>query len=107
LAFLASPSSQLPDRLGVKKVNVLVSPSNYLSLKSLYSQIPGVTVQPFMLRPKDLNISTMLTLMSVSHTQAAPLYMGIVTKILRNMASETAETFNYLEFRRRLDDTKL
>jgi hypothetical protein len=56
-----------------------------------------------MLRPKDLNISTMLTLMSVNQTQAAPLYMGIVTKILRNMASKTTEGFNYLEFRSQLD----
>ena len=107
LTFLASPGSQLPNNLGVKKVNVLVSPSNYLSMKALYTQIPGVTVQPFILRPKDLNISIMLTLMSVNQTQATPLYMGIVTKILRNMASEAAEAFNYPEFRRRLDDTGL
>ncbi|KAE9375761.1 hypothetical protein N431DRAFT_403720 [Stipitochalara longipes BDJ] len=107
LAFLASPGSQIPSHLGVKKVNVLVSPSNYLSLKGLYTQIPGVTVQPFKLRPKDLNISTMLTLMSVNQTQAAPLYMGTVTKILRNMASKTAEAFNYPEFRRQLDDAGL
>lgn len=104
LAFLASPGSQIPGHFGAKKVNVLVSPSNYLSMKKLYTQIPGVTVQPFMLRPDDLNISTMLTLMSVSQTQAAPLYMGIVTKILRNMASKTIEGFNYLDFRRQLDD---
>lgn len=76
-------------------------------MKALYTQIPGVTVQPFILRPKDLNISIMLTLMSVNQTQATPLYMGIVTKILRNMASEAAEAFNYPEFRRRLDDTGL
>jgi hypothetical protein len=107
LAFLASPGSQSPSHLSVKKVNVLVSPSNYLSLKALYTQIPGVTVQPFMLHPKDLNISTMLTLMSVNQTQAAPLYMGVVTKILRNMASKTSEAFNYVEFRRQLDDAGL
>lgn len=107
LAFLASPSSRLPGRLSVKNVNVLVSPSNYLPLKALYEQIPGVKVQPFMLRPKDLNISIMLTLMAVDQTHAAPLYMGVVTKILRNMASKTAESFNYPEFRRRLDDAGL
>jgi hypothetical protein len=107
LAFLASPGPQFPNHLGVKKVKVLVSPSNYLSLKMLYTQIPGVTVEPFMLRPKDLNISTMLTLMSVDQTQAAPLYMGIVTKILRTMATESAEAFNYPKFRRRLDDAGL
>ncbi len=107
LAFLASPGSQSPTHLRVKQVNVLVSPSNYMSLKALYTQIPGVTVQTFMLRPEDLNISTMLTLMSVNQTQTAPLYMGIVTKILRNMASKTTETFNYHEFRRQLDDAGL
>jgi hypothetical protein len=107
LAFLASPGSQIPNRSSVKKVNVLVSPSNSLSLKALYTQIPGVTVQPFMLRPEDLNISTMLTLMSVDQTQATPLYMGMVTKILRNMASKTTGTFNYGEFRRQLDDAGL
>lgn len=91
----------------MKKVNVLVSPSNYPSLVALYTQIPGVTVQPFKLRPKDLNISTMLTLMSVDQTQSTPLYMGLVTKILRDMASESANAFNYPEFRRRLNNAGL
>jgi hypothetical protein len=107
LAFLASSGSELPIHSGVKKINVLVSPSNYLSLKALYTQIPGVKVHPFMLHPKDLNISTMLTLMSVDQTQATPLYMGTVTKILRDMASKTIEAFNYPEFRRQLDDAGL
>ncbi len=49
----------------------------------------------------------MLTLMSVNQTEAAPLYMGTVTRILRDMASKTADSFNYLEFRRRLDDARL
>jgi hypothetical protein len=107
VAFLASPHQQRLGNLKAKKVNVLVSPSNYLSLKTLYSQIPGVTVQPFKLRPKDLNISTMLTLMSVDNTHAAPLYMGTVTKVLREMAAESATSFDYLEFRRRLDKAGL
>ncbi|KAH9209087.1 hypothetical protein DL95DRAFT_438120 [Leptodontidium sp. 2 PMI_412] len=107
LAFLASPSPELPTRLGTKKINVLVSPSNSLSMKALYTQIPCVEVHPFKLQPKDLNISTMLTLMSVNKTEAAPLYMGIVTKILRDMASKTAEGFDYPEFRRQLDDAGL
>lgn len=76
-------------------------------MKALYTQIPCVEVNPFKLQPKDLNISTMLTLMSVNKTEAAPLYMGIVTKILRDMASKTAEGFDYPEFRRQLDDAGL
>jgi hypothetical protein len=98
---------QFPKKLGVKKVNVLVSPSNYVLLKAAYTQIPNVTVQPFMLRPKDLNISTILTLMSVSQTEAPPLYMGVVKKILRTMASESGDSFKYPEFRRRLGDAGL
>ncbi|CZT03568.1 uncharacterized protein RAG0_10283 [Rhynchosporium agropyri] len=107
LAFLATPSPELPTRIGTKRINVLVSPSNFLSMKALYTLIPGVNVKPFKLQPKDLNISTMLTLMSVNKNDAAPLYMGIVTKVLRDMASKTAEGFDYLEFRRQLDNAGL
>jgi hypothetical protein len=49
----------------------------------------------------------MLTLMSVDNTHAAPLYMGTVTKVLREMAAESATSFDYLEFRRRLDEAGL
>jgi hypothetical protein len=70
-------------------------------------QIPAVTVRPFKLRPRDLNIGTMLTLMSIDQSQAAPLYMGQVTKVLRDMASESSGNFNYRVFRRRLDDLDL
>ncbi len=43
-----------------------------------------------MLQPKDLNIGTMLALMSVDQTESTPSYMGQVTKILREMAAQTA-----------------
>lgn len=104
VAFLTSPNKQKPKHLKVKKVNVLISPSNYHSLNALYSEIPGVSVEPFLLRPEDVNIATMLTLMSVDNTQATPLYLGTVTKFLREMAAQSFGTFNYVEFRRRLDD---
>lgn len=107
MAFLASSSSEFPNHPKVSKINVLVSQSNYLTLKPLYSQIPGVIVQPFKLRPKDLNIGTILTLMSVDTTESAPLYMSQVTKILRDMASKSSKAFDYLEFKRQLSDAKL
>ncbi len=107
VAFLASPSPDFPNHPRVSKINVLVSPSNYLTLKPLYSQIPGVTVQPFKLRPKDLNIETMLTLMSVDTSESAPLYMSQVTKILRDMASKSSKAFDYLEFKRQMANVKL
>ncbi len=73
----------------------------------MYSQIPGVTVQPFKLCPKDLNIGTMLTLMSVDTTDSAPLYISQVTKILRDMASTSSKEFDYLDFKRQLANAKL
>jgi len=107
VAFLASPSPDLSNHPRVAKIHVLVSPSNYLTLKPLYSRIPGVTIEPFKLHPKDLNIGTMLTLMSVDTTESAPLYMSQVTKILRDMASKSSKAFDYLEFKRQLANAKL
>ena len=105
VAFLASPNPSFPNQPRVSKINVLVSPSNYLTLQPLYSQIPGVTVQPFKLHPKNLNIDTMLTLMSVDTSGSTPLYLSQVTKILRDMATNSSKAFNYLNFKRQLDAT--
>lgn len=101
-AFLAFPGRQFPGHASVKPVNVLVAPSNYQNLKASYGQIPGVNILPFKLRPRDLNISAMLTLMSVSQSSAAPLYIGVVTNILRDMATVSPDRFDYAEFKRRL-----
>ncbi|KAL2059884.1 hypothetical protein VTL71DRAFT_10039 [Oculimacula yallundae] len=106
LAFLAAPDPNLPYHLGVKRVRVLVSPSNYQHLKKSYSQIPGVSVRPFLLAPKDLDICTILTLMSIKSNGAAPLYMATVTKILRKLAMESTGDFDYTCFRRLLRETK-
>lgn len=84
----------------------MVSSSNYQHLKKSYSQIPGVSVRPFLLAPKDLNISTILTLMSVKSDGASPLYMATLTQILRKLAMETAGDFDYHCFRRLLRETK-
>ena len=83
-------------------VNILVPPSNYYNLKALYAQIPGVSVHAFGLRPRDLNVSSILTLMSVDQSQSAPLYIGQITKVLREMASTSPNGFDYSQFKRRL-----
>lgn len=105
--FLAAPSQSLKTPFRARKVKVLVSPSNYRTLGAAYSQIPGVSVEPFKLQSKDLNVGIMLTLMGIDQSQGSPLYMGTVTKILRRMAMDLSEDFNYLEFRRRLDEAGL
>lgn len=107
VAFLASPNEQNPNHPKAKKVNVLVAPSNFLALKELYEQIPGVEAHPFKLHPNDLNVSTMLTLMSVDNSQSQPLYLATVTKVLRQMATESSAGFDYLKFRRLLRMAKL
>ena len=107
VAFLASPSPDFPNHPRVSKIIVLVSPSNYLTLMPTYSQIPGVTVQPFKLLPQNLTIGTMLTLMSVDTSESTPLYMSQVTKILREQASKSKNGFDYLDFKHQLAVAKL
>jgi hypothetical protein len=84
-AFLAYPHPNFRDYMGVPSINIVVTPSNYHNLKLSYTQIPGINVRPFKLRSKDLNISSMLTLMSMDQTQATPLYTEQITRILREM----------------------
>lgn len=48
----------------------------------------------------------MLTLMSVDQSQSPPLYIGQVLKILREMASTSFGGFNYVEFKRRLQEAR-
>ena len=98
-AFLASLKKQNPAQLKANKVKVLVSPSNYLCLAALYSQIPAVEVQAFKIHPQNLNTSIMLTLMAVDNKQTPTLYMGTMTKILRQMATKSAENFDYARVR--------
>ncbi|MCJ1353992.1 MAG: hypothetical protein MMC33_003979 [Icmadophila ericetorum] len=104
-AFLASPSAQFFGHSTVKSITVLASPSNIINLRAMYEKIPNVTVKPFLLRPKDLDISTILTLMSVDNTQSTPLYMAQITRILRDMATKFEGPFNYAFFRRSVDNT--
>ncbi|KAF4635433.1 hypothetical protein G7Y89_g2662 [Cudoniella acicularis] len=107
-AFLATVGEQCPGHeLHVKKINVLVSPSNYPHLRDAYKEIHGVEVRPFKLYPENLNISTMLALMSFDQSQGSPLYMATVNKILRGMSSEDSGPFDYLEFRKKLREAEL
>lgn len=98
-AFLATAHRDFPDYPTVSSVTVLVSPTNYHSLSQLYTQIPKVKVRPFKLQPHMLDVGTMLMLIAFDQSQKTPLYMAQVTKILRDMAIESAGGFDYLDFR--------
>jgi hypothetical protein len=106
-AFLAYPHPGFRDYAGVTSINILVAPSNYCNLSASYTQIPGIKVRPFKLRSKDLNISSMLALMSVDQTDATPLYVGQITRILRDIAAGPAEDFNYSAFKTAVESCRL
>lgn len=101
-AFIAHPEPAFKNIHRNVPVTVFVSRTNFRSLQQSYGQIPGVTVKALLLRPKDLNISSLLTLMSVDKTDSVPLYLAQVTKVLRDMA-ERSPVFDYYAFRRELN----
>ncbi|KAF8459917.1 hypothetical protein BDZ91DRAFT_740557 [Kalaharituber pfeilii] len=82
-------------------------PSNYKNLAYSYSQIPHVTVHPLKIRSRSLTITSMLTLMAIDQSQSQPLYMAQVTKILRDMATDGADEFNYSLFKHHLSNLNL
>ncbi|KAJ5380853.1 uncharacterized protein N7496_003281 [Penicillium cataractarum] len=98
-------SSQIPVRL-------LVSPTNFLSMKNAYTNLAGLgnvshmlKIEPMYLPMKGLNISMMKTLMGIDNVSTQPLYIQVVMKILRDMAiaNQGRERFDYGMFRRELD----
>ncbi|GME23589.1 hypothetical protein GTA08_BOTSDO11984 [Neofusicoccum parvum] len=96
------------------EVNVLVSPSNYWRLKEAYGAIPDpkrcLRVRKLKLRPRHLNVERMLALMAFNESSGrVPLYMEVINKILRDMATSAQRSFefDYKEFLRRLEKERL
>lgn len=62
-------------------VRVLVSPTNYSTMKAAYEGLAGqsdmLTVEPLYLPQKDLNIGMMKSLMGVNNLAAQPLYLEV------------------------------
>ncbi|KAE8352036.1 hypothetical protein BDV28DRAFT_149397 [Aspergillus coremiiformis] len=107
-AFLSSVLPEWSNHGLSIPVRVLVPPSNFYNLKKVYSQIPNVEVLPFRLKTYHLNISIMLSLMSMDSSDRMPLYMSQVVRVLREMAIENhGGAFDYLDFRKRLKDLQL
>lgn len=106
VAFLSMAHRDFPDHPTAPGITIVVSPSNYHSLRQLYTQIPKVKVRPFKLQPQILDVGTMLMLMGVDRSQKTPLYMAQVTKILRDIATQSADGFDYLDFKKRLREQK-
>jgi hypothetical protein len=83
-------------------VKVLVSPSNFKTMKEVYSATKAEVV-PFYLSTKDLNCTRMLSLMHVSEGERVPLYMEVVQHLLRSMGNDN---FDYRSFKKALEKKK-
>lgn len=101
-AYLGSSAHQ---DSAVKSINVYVSPSNLANMTHAYSRVPGANVRCLKFQSKDLNISSILSLMSVTTTGKVPLYIQQVSKILRNMANGGMEDFDFAHFKQLLNNT--
>jgi hypothetical protein len=64
-----------------------------------------VSVSKFKLKPHNIDIDIMLTLMNVNESGDTQLYIAAVTQILRQMATEGG-SFNYFSFKTRLRGCK-
>eukprot|EP01138_Halocafeteria_seosinensis_P016207 gb/GECG01016537.1/.p1 GENE.gb/GECG01016537.1/~~gb/GECG01016537.1/.p1 ORF type:complete len:683 (+),score=80.82 gb/GECG01016537.1/:1-2049(+) len=84
----------------VNSVTVVVSPSNFRTMKTVYREVAHVNVQPFFLSEKDLDVTNMDILMATDDTDSSSLYMSKVHQILREMGDE----FNYDQFTHRLEE---
>ncbi|OAX85615.1 hypothetical protein ACJ72_00029, partial [Emergomyces africanus] len=98
-------SSKLP-------VHVLVAPSNYTRMNTLYANMPGLpdgvprpTVSRMYFREDQLTLGMMKDLMAFNGDGTPPLYMEVVTKVLRSMAEESLSRrgINFKAFRNRLN----
>ncbi|OJD36652.1 p-loop containing nucleoside triphosphate hydrolase [Diplodia corticola] len=96
------------------EVNVLVSPSNYWRLRQAYANIPDpqkcLNVRQLRLKPKHLNVERMLSLMAFNESNGrVPLYMEVINKILREMATSAQQSFqfDYKRFIRLLEQERL
>ncbi|KAK2739634.1 hypothetical protein FQN55_009370 [Onygenales sp. PD_40] len=96
-------------------VRVLVSPSNYAHMAELYANLPGLPegaqrpkVSRMYFREDQLTLGMMKDLMAVSGNGTTPLYMEVVTKVLREMAeqSQGRRGIDFQEFRSRLREAR-
>ncbi|EEQ84470.1 uncharacterized protein BDCG_01275 [Blastomyces dermatitidis ER-3] len=92
-------------------VRVLVAPSNFGHMERLYANMPGLAdgapkpkVSSLYFREDQLTLGMMKDLMAVSGEGAPPLYMEVVTKVLREMAAEALgpRGINFNSFKKRL-----
>ncbi|PHH60585.1 hypothetical protein CDD81_1441 [Ophiocordyceps australis] len=93
-------------------VRVLCPPTNVVQIKRIYSSLSNVVVEELRIDEADLDTRRMLDLMAVSSSQGGsmPLYLHVVTRILRDLRvvqQSNDSSFNYKGFKQALALTEL
>lgn len=102
-------AAHLASNLGVT-VRVLCAPTNVGTMTRTYAGM-NINVEPLRIREQDLDTTRMMSLMSVKGSPSQPLYMAVVTRILKELRIKDQQTpgahFNYRVFRQMLDKEDL
>lgn len=92
------------------KVRVLCAPTNVAFIQKTYSCFPNVKVEELRFKEADLNTKRMMDLMAVKEGDKMPLYLHVVSRILRDLRLEqqrTGSAFNYAAFRQMIEREQL
>jgi hypothetical protein len=71
-------------------------------MRRTYAGLPNVTIEPLSIREQDLTTKRMMDLMAVKKSEAMPLYMHVVNRVLRDLRlrqQQTGESFDYRAFK--------
>ncbi|KAG2013488.1 hypothetical protein CC2G_010397 [Coprinopsis cinerea AmutBmut pab1-1] len=84
-------------------IRVFVSRSSLKTMRKVYAPLgPKVVVEPLYLKKKELDAQAILSMMAISSSDSAPLYMQIILSILRDLGEE----YDFQRFMAQLDKHK-
>ncbi|KAF8992060.1 hypothetical protein BDQ17DRAFT_1370044 [Cyathus striatus] len=96
-------SQPVSSRIKSPPVVVYVSPSSLKTMQTVYSKLGSkIQVKPLYFQQSELDAAAFLSMMAISSTESAPLYMQIILSILRRLG----ENFTYDTFLRELEKSK-
>ncbi|KAH6915303.1 hypothetical protein BKA70DRAFT_1511736 [Coprinopsis sp. MPI-PUGE-AT-0042] len=85
-------------------VRVFVSHSSLNTMRKVYEPLgKKVTILPLYFKKEELDAQAVLSMMAITSSDSAPLYMQIVLSILR----ELGEAYDFKKFMKKLDESKL
>lgn len=91
-------------------VRILCAPTSVATIRKTYSSLPRITVEELRINESDLNTRRMMDMMAVKEGGTMPLYLHVVSRILRDLRldqQKTGSKFKYNAFKTMLDDEPL